>query len=82
MNTEAIKNVLAKHGRLSVDVSTLDTKADLYESGLSSLTTVNLMLALEDQFEIEFPEKLLSRKTFQSIESLDQAISEIKGLIQ
>lgn len=82
MNTEAIKNVLAKHGRLSVDVSTLDTNADLYESGLSSLTTVNLMLALEDQFEIEFPEKLLSRKTFQSIESLDQAISEIKGLIQ
>jgi acyl carrier protein len=49
----------------------------LYAAGLTSLTTVNLMLAIEDHFDIEFPDKMLGRKTFESIQSLSEAIEEI-----
>ena len=50
---------------------------DLYEIGLTSLTTVNLLLAIEDHFDIEFPDDLLARRTFRSIDSLVSAISSL-----
>jgi acyl carrier protein len=77
MVTEKIRAVIAKHARLSVDANTLTEDSDLYASGLTSLTTVNLMLALEDEFDIEFPDNKLGRKTFESIRSLTEVIEEL-----
>jgi acyl carrier protein len=76
-NIEKIRSVLAKHARLAVDVEDLKDDSDLYEAGLTSLTTVNLMLALEDLFEVEFTDAMLGRKTFQTIQSLSEAIEEL-----
>lgn len=73
----AIRSILARHGRLSVDVSKLRDDSDLYEAGLTSLATVNVMLALEGHFDIEFPDTLLGRKTFASLEAIAEAISEL-----
>jgi hypothetical protein len=44
-----------------VDVDRLDERSDLYEAGLTSHASVNLMLALEEHFEIEFRERMLGR---------------------
>jgi acyl carrier protein len=74
-----IREILAQHGRLPVDVDTLSDDSDLYNSGLTSLATVGLMLALEDAFEVEFPENMLSRKTFESIEAVSEAIEEMQA---
>lgn len=79
MHSETIREIVAAHARLRVDVSTLDDDADLYEAGLTSLSTVNLMLALEERFDVEFTDKMLKRRTFQSISSLSAAISELTG---
>ena len=79
MYAERIRAVIAKHARLAVDVSTLTEASDLYEAGLTSLTTVNLMLAVEDEFDIEFPDKKLGRKTFESIRSLSEVVEELVG---
>jgi acyl carrier protein len=79
MYADQIREIVAKHARLSTDVSTLTNESDLYAAGLTSLTTVNLMLALEDHFDIEFPDKMLGRKTFESIQSLSEAIEELVG---
>lgn len=79
METETIREVVAAHARLRVDVATLDDDADLYEAGLTSLSTVNLMLALEEAFDVEFVDRMLKRRTFQSIRSLADAIAELKG---
>lgn len=77
MIAEKIREVLAAHGKLSVTASSLEEEADLYTSGLTSLTTVNVMLALEDEFDIEFTDDMLGRKTFQSIASLTNAIDDL-----
>src|SRR5262245_16583024 len=79
MHSETIREIVAAHARLRVDAATLDDDADLYEAGLTSLSTVNLMLALEERFDVEFTDKMLKRRTFQSICSLDEAISELTG---
>ena len=80
MYAQQIRPIVAAHGRLLVDVGTLADDADLYEAGLTSLSTVNLMLALEEHFEVEFLDRMLGRKTFQSIRSLSEAITELRGI--
>ncbi len=79
IDTHAIREVLAQHGRLSVDVHSLDENSDLYNAGLTSLATVGIMLALEDRFDIEFPESKLSRVTFRSVATIAEALSDIAG---
>ncbi len=78
MLTETIKNILKQHGRLSTEADSLSNDSDLYNAGLTSLATVGLMLALEEEFDIEFPDSMLSRKTFSSIESIADAIEELQ----
>lgn len=77
MHSEQVRTIVAQHARLSTDITSLTDDSDLYQAGLTSLTTVNLMLALEDHFDIEFPDKMLGRKTFESIRSLTEAIEEL-----
>ena len=77
MNTDQIRDIIAEHGRLSTDVATLAENDDLYAAGLTSHASVSLMLALEDGFDIEFPEALLKRSTFGSIAAINDAVTEL-----
>ena len=76
-DVEAIREILAQHGRLSIDVSSLTEESDLYAAGLTSLATVGIMLALEDRFDIEFPESMLSRKTFKSLSAIAESVANL-----
>jgi acyl carrier protein len=76
--TEAqVRFVLSKHARLSVDVHSLDANADLYQAGMTSHASVNVMLALEGQLDIEFPDEMLKRSVFASVHSICEAVSTI-----
>ncbi len=74
-----IRTILAEHGRLAADPKTLADDADLYNAGLTSHASVNLMLALEDKFNVEFPERMLKRKSFESIASIRTCLEELTG---
>ena len=74
---EDIRAIVKEHGRLPVDVSTLADDADLYSAGLTSHASVSLMLALEAKFDLEFPERMLRRKSFESIAAIRAAVSEL-----
>ena len=77
MTTDRVREVVATHGRLAVDIETLLDSDDLYRAGLTSHASVNLMLALEDAFDIEFPERLLRRQTFESVAAISEAIEQL-----
>jgi acyl carrier protein len=79
MMNDEIRAVLAEHGRLAVDAPSLDDHADLYQAGLTSHASVNVMLALEDAFDVEFPERMLRKKTFESIAAIRAAVEELLG---
>jgi acyl carrier protein len=74
---EQIRDILAEFGRLRVDVATLNDDADLYGAGLSSHAAVNVMIALEDAFDIEFPDSLLRKSTFASVDAIRAAVDEV-----
>lgn len=77
MYQREIRDIIEKHGRLATDVSQLSDDSNLYDAGLTSLITVNLLLAIEDHFDVEFPDELLSRRTFQSIDALSGAVEDL-----
>ena len=62
---------------LQADVDGLADDADLYAAGLNSHATVNLMLALEEAFDVELPDRFLRRRTFSSIDAIAEALVEI-----
>jgi len=74
---EKIRQAITEHARLSVDVTTLSDDADLYEAGMTSQASVNVMLALEDAFDVEFPDRMLTRSVFQSIGAIETALADL-----
>jgi len=74
---DEIRRLLTEHGRLPVDVGTLTSDADLYQVGLTSHASVNVMLALEDAFDVEFPDSMLRKGTFESIDSIRAALLDL-----
>lgn len=72
-----IRAALAAHGKLAVNAEDLRDDDDLYQRGLSSHASVNLMLALEDSFDVEFPDSLLRRDTFRSIAAIRDALVSV-----
>jgi acyl carrier protein len=75
---DEIRQVLRAHARLSVDVDSLAESADLYEAGMTSHASVNVMLALEDHFDIEFPDRMLKRSVFESVSAIAAALTELQ----
>jgi acyl carrier protein len=76
---ETIRSVLSEHGRLAVDPSSIDENTDLFDAGMTSHASVNVMLALEDAFDIEFPESMLKKSTFESIAAIRAGLLEVTG---
>ena len=74
---DRIRTILAKHGRLNGDANTFAPDTDLYLAGMTSHASVNVMLALEGAFDIEFPDELLKRTVFASIASIRDAVASI-----
>jgi acyl carrier protein len=75
---DEVRRIVKEHGRLPVDVDGLAADADLYEAGMTSHASVNVMLALEDAFDVEFPDRMLRRDVFASIAAIDAALTELQ----
>jgi acyl carrier protein len=72
-----IRAVLGAHGRLGVEAANLSAGDDLYAAGMTSLASVNVMLALEAEFDIEFPDNMLNRSVFSSVAAIQAAVLKI-----
>ena len=66
----AVRDVLASRAKLPVAAGALGAEDDLFDRGLTSLMTVDVMLALEERFDLEFPDSALNRATFRSVAAL------------
>ena len=46
---------------------------------MTSHASVNVMLALEGEFDVEFPDHMLKRTVFNTIASIHAALDELKA---
>ena len=72
---ELVRRLLAKRG-IERAVGADD---DLSESGLSSLDIVNLMLAVESEFDLKIPERDMRPANFRSIARIEALIASLTG---
>ena len=70
-----VRPILAKRG---VD-RTPERDEDLTEAGLSSLDMVNLMLAVETEFDVKIPDRDMTPANFRSIGRIEALLA---GLLQ
>lgn len=75
----AVHQIVVEHGRLARGADDLGELDDLYEAGMTSHSSVNVMLAVEDHFDVEFPDSLLRRDTFQSVAGISDAVAQMLG---
>jgi acyl carrier protein len=76
---DEIRRIIRTHGRLPLDVDNLPDDADLFQSGMTSHASVSVMLALEDAFDLEFPDHMLKRSVFESIAAIRAALDELQA---
>jgi acyl carrier protein len=71
--TEIVEAMLARRaGPASVGAD-----QNLSDAGLTSLDMVNLMLAVEDQFLIEIPQRRLTPANFRTIAAIEQLVTTV-----
>lgn len=68
-----VRQLLAKRG---IDRA-VGRDDDLGESGLSSLDTVNLMLAVETEFDIKIPDRDMTPANFRSIARIEALVGAL-----
>ncbi len=73
-----IRNVLDQHARLPGGARTLGADDDLFAAGMTSHASVSVMLALEDAFDLEFPDEMLKRSVFASVTSILSAVTTLQ----
>jgi len=76
--SEKVRRIVHEFGRLPGDPSDLSDETDLYEAGMTSHASVNVMLGLEDAFDVEFPDRMLRREVFETVAAITDAIEEIR----
>jgi acyl carrier protein len=50
---------------------------NLTDAGLTSLDMVGLMLAVEDEFEIEIPQRRMTPANFRTIEAIEKLVGQV-----
>lgn len=77
--TDDIREILKAHARLNTDVDALAPDADLYQAGMTSHASVNVMLAVEDTFDVEFPDEMLKPSVFESVSAIEAAVTQLQA---
>jgi acyl carrier protein len=76
-----VRKVIADYAELGINVESLAVEDDLFANGMSSRASVSVMLGLESEFDIEFPDAMLRRDVFESILSISTAIESITASV-
>ena len=74
---DQVREIVGRHGGIAGDLARLSETSDLYEAGMTSFASVDLMLGLEEAFDVEFPDSMLTRKTFASLRAIADAVTAL-----
>jgi acyl carrier protein len=76
-----LRAILGDYSGLGDISYSIGMQENLWHLGMTSLASVQVMLALEASFGIEFPESKLRHATFSSIFAIMATIQELAGSI-
>jgi len=74
---DRVRTIVGSLNLVPVPVDGLSDDDNLFDAGMTSFGSVQLMLAVEEEFDIEFPNSLLTRKTFATLGGLISAVDQL-----
>lgn len=74
---QQIRAILDEHAKLATGIDSVGDADDLYAAGMTSHASVTVMLACEDEWDIEFPQQMLKKSTFGSVDAIAAALAEL-----
>jgi acyl carrier protein len=74
---DKIRKIVREHAGIGLGLDEIQNSTDLYRAGMTSYASVGLMIALENEFGLEFPDGLLSRDVFENVDSIASAIESV-----
>ncbi|WP_233219568.1 acyl carrier protein [Micromonospora sp. RP3T] len=75
---DRISALVLRFAQLDAAADALDPNTDLWDAGMSSMHSVSVMMAVEEEFGVEFTEGLLTRATFTSVASIARAVRKLR----
>jgi acyl carrier protein len=75
---QTIRRLVEEKANLATPADELTLNSDLYRAGMKPFAAVQLMLALEEEFEIEFPRRMLNRQSMSSLGTIRSSIEELQ----
>jgi len=73
-NQEKLLAIIKRHLPLGSDTNTLDMSTNLLKMGLDSMATIDLMMDIEQGFEIELPDEALTASAFETAQDISAYI--------
>jgi acyl carrier protein len=73
---ETIRRAIDTKGNLRVPARDLAPGTDLYAAGLTPLAAIDVMIEIERELRIVFPDRMLNRQSMASIEDIASCLSE------
>lgn len=74
-----VRVILREHSGLGAAIGGISIYDNLWRLGMTSLASVQVMLALEEAFGFEFPDSKLRHATFASIFHIMDCVTELTG---
>lgn len=77
MDMAEIRNIVIEKAQLPIDAQQISDNMDLDDAGITSLCRMNVILALEDRIQINFPDDMMTRKNFSSITAMSKTVDAV-----
>lgn len=71
-----IREIIASHLNVT-SIDSFDSNGDLRSIGMDSISFVSIVVAIENEFGIEFPEYIFTISEINSISAFNQALEEL-----
>lgn len=75
---ETVHRLIDEKANLLTPTRKLAVNADLYGVGLTPFSAIQLTLALEKEFSVKFPERMLNRRCLSSINAICSCIRQLQ----
>lgn len=72
---DRVRAIVASMNLVPVPLDSLTDDDNLFDAGMTSFGSVQLMMAIEEEFDIE--NSLLTRKTFATLAGLNSAVEQL-----
>lgn len=74
-----LESILLQHLKFVKESKITDWNTDLKSLGLDSISSINILMSIEDELNVSFPDEYLTESTFKSANSLYNAFLTISN---